>query len=180
VSADRLGNFYISGYTTGSLGGQNAGHADAFVSKYDAAGNVQWSRQLGTTSNDASHGVSADGLGNVYISGDMGGPIAGAYDAFVTKYDAAGNLQWTQQLGASGTHTPSESVSADGQGNVYISGYTDGSLGEQNAGAYDAFLAKYSDPIVPEPSSCLLAVIASVIATWDLAERRSRSSLRCR
>ena len=40
VSADGLGNVYISGYTDGSLGGPNAGGDDAFVSKYDAAGTL--------------------------------------------------------------------------------------------------------------------------------------------
>jgi hypothetical protein len=100
VSADGLGNVYISGFTNGSLGGPYAGGDDAFVSKYDAAGNFQWSRQLGTSSFDGvdeSYGVSADGLGNVYISGythgSLGGPNAGEYDAFVSKYDAAGNFQ---------------------------------------------------------------------------------------
>ena len=105
VSADGLGNVYISGYTDGSLGGPNAGGDDAFVSKYDAAGTLQWTRQLGTSSSDHSYGVSADGLGNVYISGhtggSLGGPNAGSYDAFVSKYDAAGTLQWTRQLGTS-------------------------------------------------------------------------------
>ena len=111
VSADGLGNVYISGCTDGSLGGPNAGGDDAFVSKYDAAGTLQWTRQLGTSSTDLSHGVSADGLGNVYISGytdgSLGGPNAGSYDAFVSKYDAAGTLQWTRQLGTSATdHEP--------------------------------------------------------------------------
>ena len=89
VSADGLGNVYISGYTGGSLGGPNAGGNDAFVSKYDAAGNFQWTRQLGTSASDLSYGVSADGLGNVYFSGytlgSLGGPNAGGDDAFVVK-----------------------------------------------------------------------------------------------
>ena len=96
VSADGLGNVYISGFTSGSLGGPNAGGTDAFVSKYDAAGTLQWTRQLGTSADDVSYGVSADGLGNVYISGctggSLGGPNAGGNDAFVSKYDAAGTL----------------------------------------------------------------------------------------
>ena len=54
VSADGLGNVYISGYTDGSLGGPNAGGDDAFVSKYDAAGNFQWTQQLGTSATDES------------------------------------------------------------------------------------------------------------------------------
>ncbi len=72
VSADGLGNVYISGRTSGSLGGTNAGRSDAFVSKYAAAGSLLWTEQLGTSSNDLSQGVSADGLGNVCISGHTG------------------------------------------------------------------------------------------------------------
>ena len=146
VSADGLGNVYISGSTQGSLGGTNAGDYDAFVSKFDAAGNLQWTRQLGTSSNDECFGVSADGLGNIYISGctygSLGGTNAGGQDAFVSKFDAAGNLQWSRQLGTSLADL-SLAVSADSLGNVYISGYTDGSLGGANAGPFDAFVSKY-------------------------------------
>ena len=148
VSADGLGNVYISGLTAGSLGGPNAGHDDAFVAKYDTAGNLQWIRQLGTIDGDGSTSVSADGLGNVYISGgtagSLGGPNAGEGDAFVSKFDAAGNIQWTRQLGTS-EGDESSGVSADGLGNVYISGYTAGSLGGPYAGGTDAFVAKYDE-----------------------------------
>ncbi|MBM4031436.1 MAG: choice-of-anchor D domain-containing protein [Planctomycetes bacterium] len=146
VSADGSGNVYISGHTTGSLGGPNAGLRDAFLTKYDSAGTLLWSRQVGTAAWDESCGVSADGLGNVYISGDtlgsLGGPNAGSYDAFLTKYDAAGTLLWSRQVGTA-AWDESYGVSADGLGNVYISGYTGGSLGGPNAGSYDAFLTKY-------------------------------------
>jgi len=59
------------------------------MAKYDAAGTLLWTRQLGTASEDYSHGVLADRLGNVYISGEtggsLGGPKPGSADAFVTK-----------------------------------------------------------------------------------------------
>jgi hypothetical protein len=146
VAADGFGNVYISGATDGGLAGPSAGSFDAFVAKYDAAGNLQWTRQLGTAEFDESGGVSADGLGNVYISGttsgSLGGLYAGVRDAFVTKYDAAGNLQWTRQLGT-GQDDVSYGASADGLGNVYISGTTDGSLGGPSAGSGDTFLSKY-------------------------------------
>jgi hypothetical protein len=146
VSADSLGSVYISGYTTGSLGGSNAGGWDAFVSKYDATGAFQWTRQLGTSADDYSRAVSADGLGNVYISGhtsgSLGGAHAGSEDAFIGKYDAAGNLQWIRQLGDI-SRDWGYGVSADGLGNVYISGSTDGSLAGMNAGQDDAFVSKY-------------------------------------
>lgn len=146
VSVDGLGNVYISGVTRGSLGGPNAGFPDAFVAKYDAAGNHLWSRQLGTSDVDFGERVSADSLGNVYISGatsgSLGGTNAGSRDAFVSRYDADGNLQWTRQLRTSGEDY-GFGISTDGLGNVYLSGRTYGSLGGPNAGDSDAFLAKF-------------------------------------
>jgi hypothetical protein len=151
VSADSLGNVYISGFTDGSLGGANAGDFDAFVSKYDDAGNLVWTEQLGTSSDDVSYGVSADSLGNVYIAGSTKGSLGGVNsgreetpDAFVSKYDSAGNLLWTEQLGTRGFDT-SRGVSADSLGNVYISGHTSGTLGGASAGSTDAFVSKYDD-----------------------------------
>jgi hypothetical protein len=174
VSADGLGNVYLSGYTDGSLDGTSAGDGDAFVSKYDAAGTLAWTRQLGTSFDDKSNGVSADGLGNVYISGytdgSLDGTSAGDADAFVSKYDAAGTLAWTRQLGTSSADG-SNGVSADGLGNVYISGYTSGSLGGPAAGFSDAFVAKLVP--VPEPAGVALALSA---ALGVLALRRERKS----
>jgi phage-related protein len=148
VSADGLGNVYISGYTLGSLGGANSGGGDAFLSKYDGVGNFLWTRQFGTGTSDYGGGVSADGLGNVYIAGatrgSLGGPNAGDFDAFVRKYDDDGVLLWTRQLGM-GDDDFVSSVSSDGLGNVYIAGRTDGSLGGPNAGDYDALVSKYDD-----------------------------------
>jgi hypothetical protein len=147
VSADGLGNVYISGYTGGALGGPNAGGNDAFLSKYDAAGNIIWSKQLGSSGGDFSQGVSADGLGSVYISGrtygNLGGPNAGSADAFLSRYDASGALMWTKQLGTS-TDDYGEGVSADGLGNVYATGWTFGALGGPLVGSQDAFLFKYN------------------------------------
>jgi hypothetical protein len=163
VSADALGNVYISGYTNGSLGGQSAGSTDAFVSKYDAAGNLHWTRQLGTATDEISNGVSADGLGNAYIAGwtagSLGKPNAGGADAFVSKYDVAGNLLWTRQIGTF-HRDENHAVSADALGNVFVSGSTVASLGGASAGDEDAFIARYSSRIIPEPASWLVAALA--------------------
>jgi hypothetical protein len=146
VAADGTGGIYISGATGGSLGGPSAGWDDAFLVKYDASGVLQWSRQIGTSSDDYSYSVAADGAGGVYIcgttDGSLGGPNAGDDDAFLVKYDASGVLQWSRQIGTS-DHDGSRSVVADGAGGIYITGGTDGSLGGPNAGGEDAFLVKY-------------------------------------
>ena len=173
VSADILGHVYISGTTRGSLKGISAGGNDAFVSKYDANGTLLWTEQIGTSNEDFSSAVSADNLGNVYISGvtegSLGGPNAGFSDAFVSKFDANGTLQWTEQFGTSNKYDPTTGVSADVLGNVYVSGYTQGSLGGINAGGFDVFLAKFNDRI-PEPDTLIL----SFLATLGLTQRRWR------
>jgi hypothetical protein len=147
VSADGLGNVYVSGRTTGGIGGgTNTGGEDAFVAKYDAAGTHAWTKMLGSTANDRSVGVSADGLGNVFVTGwtegNIGGANIGSVDSYVTKYNAAGTLLWSKHMGTS-SGDGTNGVSADGVGNVFVAGSTGGSLFGTHAGSGDAFLAKY-------------------------------------
>jgi hypothetical protein len=147
VATDGDGNIYISGVTDGSLGGVNRGREDAFVAKYSAEGALRWTRQLGSPEDEQASSVAADAEGNVYIAGWtnglLGGSQAGSSDAFVAKYSAEGALRWTRQLGTSEPDS-ANGVATDRNGNVYISGSTDGSLGGTNQGFDDAFLAKYS------------------------------------
>lgn len=164
VAADVNGDVLISGYTYSRLDGNNAGSSDAFVSKYDTSGNLLWTRQLGTSGPDKSWGVATDAAGNVFITGDttgsLGGANAGNTDAFVSKYDTSGNLVWTRQQGTSGNDI-SLGVTADSAGNVFITGYTFGSLGGLNAGDWDAFVSKY------DTSGSLLWTRQLGTSAWD-------------
>jgi hypothetical protein len=103
VAHDALGNVYLTGRTLANLGGTSFGDFDAFVIKLTAGGDVSWMRQLGTTRGDYGYGVAADALGNVYVSGetrgDLAGINAGPRDIFLSKFDAAGQPQWTRQFG---------------------------------------------------------------------------------
>ena len=130
-----------------SLGGTNAGESDAYLRKYDSAGNELWTHQFGTSVSDVSYSVAVDAVGGVYITGDTSGSLegtnAGGKDAFLVKYDSAGNELWTHQLGTS-VDDNSYSVAVDSLGGVYITGDTSGSLGGTNAGGKDAFLVKFS------------------------------------
>ena len=148
VALDAFGNAYITGYTRGDLGGSNAGGDDAFLSKFDSAGNELWTSQIGSTEQDLSYSVAVDASGNVYISGnttgDLGGPNAGFYDAFLSKFDSSGNEAWTTQIGTK-QWDRSSSVAVDASGDIYISGRTTGDLGGSRIGWQDAFLSKF-DP----------------------------------
>jgi hypothetical protein len=146
LSIDGLGNVYISGTTAGNLGAPNAGFWDAYVRKYDASGNVLWTRQVGTTEYEDITRVTADLLGNVFVSGvttkSLGGPEVGFQDTYLLKYDASGSLLWSTQFGTP-HQTFGNDLFADGLGNVYVTGRTDGTLADANAGDYDMYVRKY-------------------------------------
>ena len=142
VAADKLGNVFVSAETLGDLGGPNAGSYDSALLKYDVAGNLIWKRQFGSGNNDWTRPLTADGLGNVYISGTTTSGLDGPFDAFVRKFDTNGTLLWSRQFGTP-TWDGSSGVSTDGLGNVYVGGYTLGQLSDPNANG-KAFLRKYT------------------------------------
>jgi PKD repeat protein len=149
VAVDVSGNVYVTGYTGGGLDGNTkAGYADLFLVKYDSFGVKQWTRQMGSSTNDFANGVAVDGSGNVYVTGYTDGGLdgntsAGSNDLFLVKYDSIGVKQWTRQMGTS-TSEEAKGVAVDVSGNVYVTGYTDGGLdGNTNAGYHDLFLVKY-------------------------------------
>src|SRR5687767_6310814 len=54
------GGAYLTGSTSSNLDGTNRGGTDLFLARFDPAGNRLWTRQLGTTINDAGLSVAAD------------------------------------------------------------------------------------------------------------------------
>jgi hypothetical protein len=138
---------YLAGSTADTLPGQtSAGNADAFVRKYDSAGNELWTRQFGTSSFDQARATAAHASG-VYLAGLTAGAMpgmtsAGAHDAFVRKYDATGKELWTRQFGSSKLEDVT-GIAVDDTG-VYVAGTTLGVLpGQTSAGSADLFVRKY-------------------------------------
>jgi beta-propeller repeat-containing protein len=151
VTVDPSGSTYVAGWTQGVLPSQtSSGMLDAFVRKYDPAGNEQWTRQFGSSDRDYLRGVATDAAGDVYLAGETEGTIpgqvsAGGRDAFVRKYDPAGNEIWTRQFGGGGGDGGA-GVAIDAAGDVYVVGTTRGTLpGQTTGGDYDAFVRRY-DP----------------------------------
>jgi len=148
ISVDAAGSSYVTGYTNGTLpGGTSLGGQDAFIRKYDTAGNITWTRHVGTSGFDGANAVSVDTLGNIYVAGyttgAMSGPGAGAQDTFIRKYDTAGNIVWTRQFGSSIDDIP-EGISVDPAGISYVAGSTLGTLpGQASSGGQDAYVRQY-------------------------------------
>src|SRR5262249_35937147 len=153
-AVDADGNVYVAGEIAGSisLGQSIVGDVDAFVRKYDAAGNELWTRQFGSVLRDAVNGIAVDASG-VYLVGVTfaalpGQTSAGGPDAFGRKYDAARTDLGTHRLGSPGATPPADSangVGADAWG-FYVVGVVgiNGTLpGQTSSGDQDAFVRKY-------------------------------------
>ena len=50
VATDSSGNVYVAGVTYGGLDGNSKGNSDLFVVKYNSSGTKQWTKQLGSSS----------------------------------------------------------------------------------------------------------------------------------
>jgi hypothetical protein len=174
MKVDASGNIYLTGTAEGSLGGQfHAGGKDAFVMKLDSNGNVLWTRFFGGGLDDESNGIGLDGLGNLWIGGSSrstfeGHTNAGLYDAFVARYDSAGNLLGSTWFATSGNDTI-EGLALGFGGAAFVTGSTTGTLGASNFGDADVFVARLT--AVPEASTAVLGVAGAAFA---FARRRRR------
>jgi hypothetical protein len=153
------GALYTAGWTTEAIGtGASAGGRDAFVRRYDADGEVAWTRQFGAAGDDNAEDLAVDSSGNVYVVARVDGPVGqnpagGGRDGYVAAYDPGGNEIWSLQLG-----TPevdwADSVAVADDGTVFVSGSTAGSFdGFTNEGSTDNFIARIA------PGSASVSVI---------------------
>ena len=139
------GAVYVVGSFTGIQ--NNLPVSGAYLRKFDAAGNVQWTSQapgLRVT----GYGVAADASG-AYIVGTANSSLTTQQfvplqDLFVRKYDTSGNVQWTDQFGSGFGPEYILGVSASSSG-VYVVGTTPGLLGIETLPAFgqDAWVRNY-------------------------------------
>jgi hypothetical protein len=156
IALDKDGNIYLTGGTYGDLAGKNVGSdnewgtltSDVWIAKYDNNGEQIWAKQFGSSTRDGSSAIATDNNGNVYLTGSTEGDLAGENaneydtDAWVAKYDNNGEQIWAKQFGSSDDDF-SNGIATDNNGNVYLTGSTEGDLASKNLGQYDVWFAKY-------------------------------------
>ena len=155
IAVDSSGNIYVSGGSESAWGSPArafTGNGDVFAARLDSIGALQWSTFLGGTGPDHGRGIALDTSGNVYITGDSsaswGSPVkafTGYSDAFATKVNSLGALQWNTFVGGMGGDY-GYAISLDSDGNVYVVGGSDTTwdspVRAYSGGYYDAFAAK--------------------------------------
>lgn len=136
------GGLYVAGYTSGSVGGTpNAGDKDALLARFDANGELLWTRQLGGPGEDKALAVTIGADRRVYVAGvtsqAMPGATAhGGLDAWVARFTDAGTQDWLSQFGTAESDQFSALAPLPTQGVVAV-GHTGGTLGATSAGGND-------------------------------------------
>lgn len=144
IAVDSSGSAYIAGVTpstnfpvtTGALQTANAGEADAFAAKINAAGSaLVYSTYLGGSGFDQANGIGVDSSGDAYVAGYSSSvnfevvnaiqPLfGGLYDAFVSELNPAGNaLTFSTYFGGTGSDE-AMAIVLDSKANMYIAGQT--------------------------------------------------------
>ncbi len=160
LALDAAENVYLTGttaskrypVTTGAYDTTYNGYPDVFISSFDRAlSRLRASTFLGGTSKNPEEGLSCavTSSGYVYVSGwtfSRDFPTTpGAYartlddfgDVFVAKFDAALSTLVASTFLGGEENECAQSMVLDGQGNVYLAGWTESRDFPVTAGAYD-------------------------------------------
>jgi hypothetical protein len=133
-------------------------------------GTALWATRIAGISDDSGYGISVDGAGNSYITGQYGsdpltiynvdtstfGTLTGnpAGDVFIVKYNTSGTALWATRISAGFSFD--YAISVDGAGNSYVMGsYSEPTITIYNAdtttfgsltndGSFDTFIVKYN------------------------------------
>lgn len=138
IRIDSKGNFYIAGFTTGSINGQTLSQSDdLFVAKYDKDFNAVWTKFLGRTPCDSSQcAMAVDPSGNSYVTGreNSAAPVTVSSkfaridnpvieSSLIAKYDTDGNWKWTQIISDPSMSAVTTDIAVDASGDVCTTGY---------------------------------------------------------
>lgn len=132
VATDSQNHIYVTG-STGNLSGEGIG---PFVMRWDSSGTLEWTQPGG----GGEHGALAvDAEDHAYVTRPAPGD-----NILVRKLDALGKTVWDRQFGNGWGVLWSNAMALDQAGDLYIAGYTNGSLDNNSAlGVSDAFIVKY-------------------------------------
>lgn len=107
---------------------------DYFTVKYDAAGNLLWSKIVNgaANGNDEAKAICGDNAGNYYVTGfsDVDPNSAQInYDYFTIAYNSNGDTLWTRTYNGSGNgNDKATAIAADGAGNIIVTGESENGI----------------------------------------------------
>ena len=169
IAVDSTGSAWITGATQSAdfpllnaAQSTFSGGSAAFVTRLSSSGVLQFSTFLGSSGGGQGNGIAVDGSQNGYVAGYSTGTFPTtsgvvnttnqSYDAFVTKYNSAGVVQYSTLLGGSDIDG-AFAIAVDSTGAAYVTGLSlsstftgapAGGAQTTNGGLGDVFVAKLS------------------------------------
>jgi hypothetical protein len=137
IVVDQQANVYGIGHFRDRLNQiQSIGNEDLLIFKYNANGQLVWTKQLGSIGEDLGKDIAINDNGELFITGHYRNTLyydndslvsLGNTDVFVAKLDLQGNIYWIKSIGNTGFETGT-SIACDPLGNSYIAGTFEDSL----------------------------------------------------
>lgn len=151
------GGCVLSGYTRSTNGDVtgNHGNTDAWITKLDNAGNLQWQKCLGGTASETVWSIQLTTDGGYVAAGFSGsnnGDVSGNHhavapylDFWVVKLSSGGNLQWQKCYGGN-ANEQAYHIQLTADGGYTVTGEAEANDGDItcNAGSSDMWLIKIS------------------------------------
>ncbi|MDP2036241.1 MAG: T9SS type A sorting domain-containing protein [Ignavibacteria bacterium] len=154
AAIDEQGNVFVTG---GSMRGSDNG-SDIVTIKYSPTGVQEWLSVYKAPGNGgADYGtvIALDKQGNVYVAGSSYGVGTVLQDFITIKYNSAGQQQWEARYNGPGRSPEAVTAMAlDSQGNVIITGQSEGGKGfsfdiatiKYNSAGVEQWVVRYNSP----------------------------------
>jgi hypothetical protein len=136
LTLDNLANVYVLGIT--NVGGTC--YPDYVTIKYSTNGEEQWVQLYNGTGNrtEVPKSIAVDNSGNVCVTGGSDGNGTGV-DCATVKYNTDGVEQWVKRYnGTTNGFDYGRSIGVDVFGNVYVTGYSEGTSNDYMTIKYDS------------------------------------------
>jgi hypothetical protein len=168
IQCDASGNVYTSGSYASTLDFNPGaptefmsatGVDDIYLLKLTNDGNFIWSKKIGGISNEFALSIAIDFNGAAILGGHFASTTtfnsfpnvavtsAGLDDAFVVKFNNDGSHAWTRTIGSTG-YDRTQAVATDAQGNVYATGFFQGTVDLNPNAGVENFIANQEDCFV--------------------------------
>jgi len=166
IAIDNDGAYYVVGLTTSAdfptknaIDSSYNSNTDVFITKFNSDNSLNYSTYLGGNGTDDGKGIMLDSIGSCYVIGDTQSAnftlqnafdesMVGYSDAFVTKLNHDGSLNFSTYIGGSSTDYGNDLV-INASGTCYFSGTTTstdfpttiGAINETSNGGTENFFA---------------------------------------
>jgi uncharacterized delta-60 repeat protein len=114
------GGYIVAGYTK-SFG---AGNDDVLIIKLNSSGNIQWSRAIGGTNEDAAYSIQQTSDGGYIVAGYTRSFGAGSYyHTLIIKLNSSGTIQWSRAIVRT-SYDQAHSIQQTSDGGYIVAGWT--------------------------------------------------------